>query len=550
MLLPEEMACTGLDMASRIVLFVVKQLVGCTMFGAVFKAAWRPTNDSSTLPTAAAAAGGAFVQQQKQQAYFLLPSLLLLYWLAYRPAKVASYAQADCLVPITVAQQAASAAKVLAQQQGQWVLPLEWRQAAVLELPPLFNLIGQCLLQPATTPTAGSSSGSKQVSRFCAEPASAALIVARCMGTVYAAISGSIDKPISSNGSVGLGPQHAGAAHQLLEFAVRSKTLQFLRHMPGDLRMLLRPGSVWMKAAAAAAAAGGPTAGLSGSGSSSSGGGDSSTANLTCLSLCVSLLKAMSLNLRAESAASIGGGYYLGAVGGNTASTVCQQMQALLLFAVTEMMAAHVSLGETKPDGSWAVAGITAAAAEAAVPWLVLFGRVLQQAEVGSQEVLIFRPAVRAFLGAAGAGAHLTPAGLDLSETLQLQDGVSEATGSQAAAWRSLGVSLTSLAFPYACNNPTCSNLAGPQELQLVNGRSCVCGGCRVAHYCSRTCQWQHWKAHKPVWQAIAAAQAAKTGTTAAAVEQQHRQAAKAGAAAAATVCCTGSSSFGSHCCC
>jgi hypothetical protein len=66
---------------------------------------------------------------------------------------------------------------------------------------------------------------------------------------------------------------------------------------------------------------------------------------------------------------------------------------------------------------------------------------------------------------------------------------------------RAAGVALLSLATPCACNN-----VSGPSELPLVSGRSCVCGGCRVARYCSRDCQRQHWKQHKPVCQALAAA--------------------------------------------
>jgi hypothetical protein len=77
------------------------------------------------------------------------------------------------------------------------------------------------------------------------------------------------------------------------------------------------------------------------------------------------------------------------------------------------------------------------------------------------------------------------------------------------AAVHALGRALNSLAFPYACNSATCTNLSGPQELQLVNGRCCMCGGCRVAHYCSKECQKQHWKTHKPVCEAVKAAAAA-----------------------------------------
>jgi hypothetical protein len=79
------------------------------------------------------------------------------------------------------------------------------------------------------------------------------------------------------------------------------------------------------------------------------------------------------------------------------------------------------------------------------------------------------------------------------------------------------GLALIGLATFYTCNNPACSNMTGPSdpraqgplELLLVNGRSCVWGGCTVAHYCCRACQRQHWKQHRPVCKAIVAAAAA-----------------------------------------
>jgi hypothetical protein len=227
---------------------MLKQSIACRLFTGTFAGMFASaSDDSSTL--SAAAPGGAITQQQKQQVYFLLPSLLL-YWSAYRPVTVASYAQAGPVYPIAtadsaLADQAARAAMILAHQQGQWLLPLDWCQAAVIELPPLFSCIGQCLLQPAgTAPATGSSSSSsQQVPTFCADPPSAALTVASCMGYLYAAISGSVTGPICSNESVGLGPQHAGAAHQLVEFAVRNKPL-LLRGLPVELHMLLQPGSV------------------------------------------------------------------------------------------------------------------------------------------------------------------------------------------------------------------------------------------------------------------------------------------------------------------
>jgi hypothetical protein len=74
---------------------------------------------------------------------------------------------------------------------------------------------------------------------------------------------------------------------------------------------------------------------------------------------------------------------------------------------------------------------------------------------------------------------------------------------------RLTGLALGCMAVPSLCNNPGCTNTSGPTELVLVSGRSCVCGGCRVAQYCCRACQSQHWKLHKPVCRALAAAAAA-----------------------------------------
>ena len=69
-----------------------------------------------------------------------------------------------------------------------------------------------------------------------------------------------------------------------------------------------------------------------------------------------------------------------------------------------------------------------------------------------------------------------------------------------------LGHSLGGLSHKRACNNPNCSNLSGPSELQLVKGRSSTCSGCRVARYCGKACMKQHWKQHRPVCKALAAA--------------------------------------------
>jgi len=74
-----------------------------------------------------------------------------------------------------------------------------------------------------------------------------------------------------------------------------------------------------------------------------------------------------------------------------------------------------------------------------------------------------------------------------------------------------LSRALSTLAISCACNNPHCSNLDGLSELELVQGRARLCGKCRVARYCSRECQAQHWKLHKPACKALEAAQQAQS---------------------------------------
>jgi hypothetical protein len=64
---------------------------------------------------------------------------------------------------------------------------------------------------------------------------------------------------------------------------------------------------------------------------------------------------------------------------------------------------------------------------------------------------------------------------------------------------QSVGVALTSFAQPIACNNPLCSNVAGPSEALLVQGKTSRCSGCRAARYCGKACQVSHWKQHKHV---------------------------------------------------
>jgi hypothetical protein len=75
--------------------------------------------------------------------------------------------------------------------------------------------------------------------------------------------------------------------------------------------------------------------------------------------------------------------------------------------------------------------------------------------------------------------------------------------------YRATGLALCSFAVSCVCNNPGCFNLSGPSALHLVSGRSCLCGGCRTARFCSHACLRACWKHHKPVCEALAAAAAA-----------------------------------------
>jgi hypothetical protein len=67
----------------------------------------------------------------------------------------------------------------------------------------------------------------------------------------------------------------------------------------------------------------------------------------------------------------------------------------------------------------------------------------------------------------------------------------------------------SSIPVPDFCNNPDCATARGQSEAELVLGRSCMCGGCCVAHYCGRACQRLHWACHKPACKALAAARGA-----------------------------------------
>jgi len=72
------------------------------------------------------------------------------------------------------------------------------------------------------------------------------------------------------------------------------------------------------------------------------------------------------------------------------------------------------------------------------------------------------------------------------------------------------GRALCSLPFAQGCNNPSCTNTEGLTESDLIKGSSKTCAGCHKARYCSKACQQQAWKLHKPVCRALAAVAALK----------------------------------------
>jgi hypothetical protein len=60
------------------------------------------------------------------------------------------------------------------------------------------------------------------------------------------------------------------------------------------------------------------------------------------------------------------------------------------------------------------------------------------------------------------------------------------------------------LPIQWTCNYHGCCNTNMLSELELVSGKQCVCGGCRVARYCSAQCQRAHWHQwHKTVCKRI-----------------------------------------------
>jgi hypothetical protein len=151
-------------------------------------------------------------------------------------------------------------------------------------------------------------------------------------------------------------------------------------------------------------------------------------------------------------------------------------------------------------------------------------GQLITRLDAALQAVFAVQqgPCVAAPEAAAEAGMLQPEAAVQAASAADIQQSAEAAVAAAEAGMRmfeenfaqllqalcSVGEALSTLAISSACNSPTCTNISGPSEAGLVKGSSSTCGGCRVARYCCRTCQTQHWKLHKPVCKALKAARA------------------------------------------
>ena len=110
-----------------------------------------------------------------------------------------------------------------------------------------------------------------------------------------------------------------------------------------------------------------------------------------------------------------------------------------------------------------------------------------------------------------------------LEQLLAAQEVAAASTSQVAAAVVDLarellatGKACCSVPLKILCNNPVCGVADGPSEVKLVGGGMGLCKGCHGVRYCSKTCQSQHWKQHKPVCKALAERRAAAMAAVAA----------------------------------
>jgi hypothetical protein len=133
----------------------------------------------------------------------------------------------------------------------------------------------------------------------------------------------------------------------------------------------------------------------------------------------------------------------------------------------------------------------------------------LEEAAAACQEVLQ-APPLSQQLSVVGCDPQQLLAQLrELLAVLQQDAGAAPLTRVQQQL-QAAGAAFTAVPSIQMCNNPGCTCVDGSSEEGLVARRSSLCAGCRTARYCGRSCLAAHWKRHKPVCKAIAAAAAGK----------------------------------------
>jgi len=290
-------------------------------------------------------------------------------------------------------------------------------------------------------------------------------------------------------------------------------------------------------------------------------------------SLCCSFLKALAVSRSAAATSQAEDGARLDMV----LSIICHAMtSAPQVSEVPTGLAGGPAAGGTcsdsgtcpdskcpsSPDASSSSSSDSSSEAVSLLPWLVLLGRCclhwaleLQQPSTALRKLLHLETRVLlsaklkrvleaclVWLQDDSTAAELAAAGYDTRRVVAAlqaltvparaedrsaagSDGSEPAAAAAAAAIResdvaalaqqlhTLGLALNTLAISCACNNPHCCNLEGLSELELVQGRARLCAKCRVARYCSKACQAQHWKLHKPACKALEAARSEQDGS-------------------------------------
>jgi hypothetical protein len=113
--------------------------------------------------------------------------------------------------------------------------------------------------------------------------------------------------------------------------------------------------------------------------------------------------------------------------------------------------------------------------------------------------------------GGCGAAAHQRP-GAALAWQQLRNTGAGKVLAGSLISFGSL--LCAALPTRFCCNEPSCCCFDKPSELKLAAGKGSKCSACGTARYCGPEDQRKHWKQHKHVCKAVAAA--AKPSTAAA----------------------------------